>query len=185
MSHEVRQQMRAEGQRGEELTRDMVYIPIREIAYTPEHLNSRVQYDRDSLADLADSIHEHGIIQPIVVRPLPPAEATEWTLTIGNEAWTPSYILVAGNRRLMAAGEAGLDRIPAVIKVVDNERAFVLNSVENIHRESLTPTERARAISMLAARFSCIGVGLQSDNRACRGIDRSPRVSLAESDLFG
>jgi ParB/RepB/Spo0J family partition protein len=151
MSDDVQQQMRAEGQRGEELTRDMVYVPIRDIAYTPEHLNSRVQYDRDNLAELVESIREHGVIQPIVVRPLQHGEATNWAINVDGKTWTPSYMLVAGNRRLMAAVGAKLDRIPAVIKVVDNERAFILNIVENIHREGLTPAERARAISMLAA----------------------------------
>jgi hypothetical protein len=85
----------------------------------------------------------------------------------------------------MAAGEVGLDRIPAVIKVVDSERAFVLNIVENIHREGLTPPERARDLhARRAARRSRATDGVATYRDAGheepfddRAMDRHPRAA--------
>jgi hypothetical protein len=75
----------------------MVDIPSRDIAHTPEHLNSRVHYDRENLAELVESIREHGVIQLIVVEPCPHAEVAEWAITVGDQDWIPTYMLVAGN----------------------------------------------------------------------------------------
>ena len=129
----------------------LVSIPMSEIAETPEHLNSRLTYDEESLTELADSIREHGILQPLVVRPLQPHEIPEHEIRINGRDYRAQYVVIAGNRRYRAGRMAGLAEFPCVIKVTSADRAFILNIVENCQRRDLTGRERARAISMLAS----------------------------------
>jgi hypothetical protein len=103
---------------------------------------------------LAESIREYGVLQPVLVRPISSIDMSELQkgpriIQLGNE-WSPNYVLVAGNRRHMAAERSGREYVPAVIRVVDRDQAFALNIVENIQREELSGRERIRAIEMLA-----------------------------------
>jgi ParB family chromosome partitioning protein len=133
----------------------MVYVAVRDIAPTPEQINSRTAYVETGIDELSESIREYGVLQPVLVRPITPIYLTErhWgprILQLGSE-WTPNYVLVAGNRRHMAAERAGREYIPAVIRVVERDQAFLLNIVENIQRKELSGRERIRDIEMLAS----------------------------------
>lgn len=145
-----RRAMMAEGARGEDRTRDLVYLAIREIARTPSEVNARVHYDEAALEELTASLREHGVLQPVLVRPLQVDERGAWRPLVDPEE-SPSYVLVAGNRRLEAARRAGRETIPAVVRVASRDEAFVLNLVENIQREGLSGAERVRAIELLAS----------------------------------
>ena len=112
----------------------VAWLPLGEIDETPPELNSRTVYDEASIAELAASVAAHGILQPLCVRPA-----------------GVRYILVFGMRRLRAAVRAGLSEVPCTIQVADEDRAFLLNTVENLHRRQLTGAERVRAIEKLAA----------------------------------
>jgi ParB family transcriptional regulator, chromosome partitioning protein len=112
----------------------VAWLPLADIDQTPAELNSRSAYDESTLNELAQSIKEVGVLQPICVRP-------------SGERYT----VVFGNRRLKAAARAQLPEIPCTIQVADDERAFLLNTVENLHRQQLTGGERVRAIERLAA----------------------------------
>jgi ParB/RepB/Spo0J family partition protein len=112
----------------------VAWVGIDEIDDIPEELNSRRTYDDNSINELAASIQEHGILQPLCVRPA------------GTR-----YILVFGMRRFRAASRAGLKEVPCSIQLADDERAFLLNTIENLHRHQLTGAERVRAIEKLAA----------------------------------
>jgi ParB family chromosome partitioning protein len=142
--------MLAEGARGEDRTRDLVYLPVRAIAPTPDDVNARVRYAEPALAELEASVRAHGVLQPVLVRPLQADEHTAWSPIAGVDE-RPAYVLVAGNRRLEAARRAGREAIPAVIRVASRDEAFVLNLVENIQREGLSGAERVRAIELLAS----------------------------------
>jgi ParB family transcriptional regulator, chromosome partitioning protein len=98
----------------------------------------RKNFDNDKLAELADSIKENGIIQPLIV-----------TKTEGSE-----YELIAGERRLQAAKLAGLEIVPVVIRSVSKKEQLQLAIVENIQREDLNPIEEALAYAALAEDFS-------------------------------
>jgi hypothetical protein len=152
---EHRRAMVVEGARGEDRTRDLVYLAVRDIAPTPEQINSRTTYDEAAIDELAASIGEHGVLQPVLVRPIEPQDLQELRdgprIVRFGEEWAPSYVLVAGNRRHMAAERAGREFIPAMIRVVERDQAFVLNIVENIQREELSGRERIRAIDLLAS----------------------------------
>jgi ParB family chromosome partitioning protein len=113
---------------------NVAWIPLGEIDPTPAELNTRTAYDEASLNELAQSLKELGMLQPICVRPA------------GTR-----YVVVFGNRRLRAATRADLAEIPCAIQLADDERAFLLNTVENLHRQQLTGAERVRAIERLAA----------------------------------
>src|SRR3954471_17905682 len=120
-------------------------LPVERIAETPESRNSRRGYDEGKLNELAASIREHGILQPILVTP------------DGD-----GYRVIAGNRRLKATIRAGLRTIPALIKTqVDAHRQFFLNLVENVQRVDLTGKERLEAIRLLAAS----GLGVREISR--------------------
>lgn len=93
----------------------------------------RTKFDETQLDQLADSIRRHGVVQPIVVRK-----------TAGDQ-----FQLVAGERRLIAAKRAGLDRIPATIRNLDDREMLVVALVENVQREDLGAIERARAFKRL------------------------------------
>jgi ParB family chromosome partitioning protein len=102
----------------------------------------RVDMREESLAELAESIRAQGVVQPIVVRPLP--------ATGGGET---QYEIVAGERRWRAAQLAGLATIPAVIRDIPDEAAVAVALIENIQRENLNPIEEARSLHRLIEEF--------------------------------
>ena len=110
-------------------------IPIKEIK--PNPYQPRTVLDPDQLRDLSDSIRANGVIQPIIVR------------RTGDE-----YELIAGERRWRAAGEAGLDSIPALLREANDAELLELALVENIHRADLNPIERALAYKNYIDSFS-------------------------------
>jgi len=115
----------------------VAWLKVVDIDDTPTELNSRrgTDYSVDeSLDELAASIREQGILQPLCVRPV-----------------DDRYGLVFGMRRLKAAVRAGLQEVPCTIQLADDERAFLLNTIENLHRRQLSGAERVRAIEKLAA----------------------------------
>jgi ParB family chromosome partitioning protein len=102
----------------------------------------RVDMRQEALEELAISIRNQGVIQPIVVRP------------IANAApGAPRYEIVAGERRWRAAQIAGLKSIPAMVRRVPDEAAIAMALIENIQREDLNPLEEARALERLIAEF--------------------------------
>lgn len=110
-------------------------LPVDSIVPNPQQ--PRTRFDDDSLAALAESIAEIGLLQPIVVR----------------ESDT-GYVLVAGERRLRAAKRAGLTEIPAVIRAVDDDAGSLIQAlVENVQREDLTPLEEAAAYQQMLDDF--------------------------------
>lgn len=111
----------------------------------PNQQQPRRHFDDDALADLAASIREFGIIQPLVVTKI------EKEVPTGTEV---EYELIAGERRLMAAKLAGLERVPAIVRVVDVARERLeLAVIENLQREDLNPIEMARAFARLQEEF--------------------------------
>lgn len=98
----------------------------------------RTHMDKTALAELADSIKQQGVVQPIVVRP------------IGKGR----YEIVAGERRWRATLLAGLDKIPALIRDIPDEAAIAVSLIENIQRENLNPVEEAGALQRLANEFN-------------------------------
>ena len=93
----------------------------------PNHDQPRKEFDEKALSELADSIAQHGVLQPLVVRPM----------TNG------SYQIVAGERRWRAARMAGLSEIPVIIKELSDEETIEIAMIENLQREDLNPLEEA------------------------------------------
>ncbi len=102
----------------------------------------RVDMREESLAELAESIKKQGVVQPIVVRPLPNVTGGE-----------TQYEIVAGERRWRAAQLAGLQTIPAVVRDIPDESAVAVALIENIQRENLNPLEEARSLHRLIEEF--------------------------------
>ncbi len=103
---------------------------------TPNPFQPRQVTDAQELAGLADSIRKHGVLQPIIVRPV-----------------RGGYEVVAGERRWRAAEAAGLTAIPAVVRELTDREALELALVENLQRADLNPIERARAYRRLVEEF--------------------------------
>ena len=100
-------------------------VPIDRIDPNPEQ--PRVVFEADALEELASSIREHGVLQPILVRPIGPNQ----------------YQIVAGERRWRASRLAGLASIPALIEEIDDDTALEISIIENLQREDLTPLDEA------------------------------------------
>ena len=98
----------------------------------------RKQFDADALSDLADSIRQHGIIQPLTVRKLQ----------------SGYYQIIAGERRWRAARMAGLTQVPAVVIEADDRKAMELAMIENLQREDLNPMEEAQGYKVLMEQYS-------------------------------
>jgi ParB family chromosome partitioning protein len=103
----------------------------------------RIDMRQEALEELAISIRNQGVIQPIVVRPL--------LLPLAGQP--QRYEIIAGERRWRAAKIAGLTTIPAVVRRVPDEAAIAIALIENIQREDLNPLEEARALERLIAEF--------------------------------
>ena len=130
---------------------DVQRIPIE--AIVPNRYQPRHHFPQEELAQLAASIKESGVLQPIVVR----------------RKGDGTYELIAGERRLRASKEAGLETIPAVIKNCSDQESLLFALIENIQREDLNPMETARAYSRMMREF-----GLTQDAIAIKvGRDRS------------
>jgi len=104
---------------------------------TPNLFQPRKNFDKEKMEELKESIRKHGIIQPIVVRKM-----------------ASGYEIVAGERRLKAAKEIGLKKIPAIIKILNNEKSLEIALVENIQREDLNPIEQANSFKRLIDEFN-------------------------------
>jgi len=104
---------------------------------TPNPYQPRRTFDQQALAELAQSISEHGLLQPIVLRP-----------------YGGDYQLVAGERRFRAAKIAGLGSLPAVIKDLDDSQVAEIALIENLQREDLNPIEEAVAYKKLIEEFN-------------------------------
>lgn len=124
-------------------------------ALSPNPHQPRAYFAADTLAELADSIHTHGIIQPLVVTAVPDHPGRYW--------------IVAGERRWRAATLAGLDSVPAVIREASPQQLMEWALVENIQRDDLNPLEEAHAYQALIEDFSLT----QADVAARVGKSRS------------
>ena len=110
-------------------------IPI--AAISPNTFQPRRTFEPGALAELTNSIREHGVLQPIMVR----------SLGGGH------YELVAGERRLRASEAAGLTRIPAIVRTMDDAESLTIALIENIQREDLNAVETGRAYRQLLDQF--------------------------------
>ena len=113
-----------------------LYLPISQVESCAGQ--PRKQFDPDALADLADSIREHGIIQPLTVRKLQ----------------SGYYQIIAGERRWRAARMAGLDQVPAIVIEADDRKAMELAMIENLQREDLNPIEEAEGYRQLMEQYN-------------------------------
>jgi len=103
----------------------------------PNRLQPRTIFDEDKLRELASSIKEYGVLQPVIVSPISGGR----------------YELIAGERRFRASKMAGLTNIPVVVKDVDDEKMLALSLLENIQREDLNAIEESRAYQELIEKF--------------------------------
>jgi len=116
--------------------RDFEYISLQRIE--PKSDQPRTIFEQEKLDALADSIREHGVLQPITVRSI-------------NNGY---YQIIAGERRWRAAREAGVSDIPVRIVVADDQKALELAMVENLQREDLSPIDEARGYKTLMEEFN-------------------------------
>lgn len=133
-----------------------IYLPIAQVE--PGLNQPRKQFDENALNDLADSIREHGIIQPLTVR----------RLSSGY------YQIIAGERRWRAAKLAGLSEVPAVIVEADDRKVMELGLIENLQREDLNPMEEADGYLALKEEF-----GLTQEEIAQRMGKSRPAIANA------
>ena len=112
-----------------------VTLPIEEII--PNRDQPRKQFDDEALADLSASIAQHGVLQPLLVRPMPDG----------------SYQLVAGERRWRASRMAGLTEVPVVVRDMNEQEAAELALIENLQREDLNPMEEALGYQTLMETY--------------------------------
>jgi ParB family transcriptional regulator, chromosome partitioning protein len=111
----------------------------------PGRYQPRQHLPEAGLAELADSIREQGVLQPLIVRPLKaPADGSK----------RPPYEIVAGERRWRAAKVAELATVPVVVRELDDQSALAVALIENLQREDLNPLDQAQSLSRLADEFA-------------------------------
>ncbi len=122
----------------------------------PNKNQARKNFDDEALSELADSISKHGVLQPLLVRPL-----------AGG-----GYQLIAGERRWRASRLAGLAQVPVIIKPLSDEEAAVISLIENLQREDLDPVEEAKGYHSLITEY-----GLTQEQAAERVGKSRPAVA--------
>jgi ParB family chromosome partitioning protein len=123
----------------------------------PSSLQPRKDFGREALQELVDSIRQHGIIQPLIVRQI-----------------NGRHELIAGERRWRAAQEAGLTQVPVIIRIASDLEVLELSLIENLQRADLNPIEEAQGYARLASEF-----GMRQDDIAAK-VGRS-RAAVANS----
>ncbi len=122
----------------------------------PGRYQPRTRMDESALQELAASIRQHGLMQPIVVRRIAAAPGDP-----------PRYEIIAGERRFRAAQAAGMSEVPVIVREVSDQQALAMALIENIQREDLNPLEQAQAIKRLIDEFG------YSHEQAAEAIGRS------------
>ena len=117
-------------------SKSSLFLPISQVESCSSQ--PRKQFDPEALSDLADSIRQHGIIQPLTVRKLQ----------------SGYYQIIAGERRWRAARMAGLKQVPAVVIEADDRKAMELAMIENLQREDLNPIEEAEGYRVLMEQYN-------------------------------
>ena len=133
-------------------------ITLRLLEIEPNRDQPRKQFDEEALSELSASIAQHGILQPLLVRPLPGG----------------GYQLVAGERRWRAARMAGLEEVPAVIRELTDREAAELAMIENLQREDLNPMEEAKGYQTLMETYG------MTQEEAARAVNKS-RAAVANA----
>jgi len=117
---------------------DVLAVSVDELR--PGRYQPRLQLREESLAELAESIREQGVLQPLIVR-----------ATTGSDA--VGYEIVAGERRWRAARLAGLATVPVIVRELTDQEALAVALIENLQREDLNPIDQAQSMSRLVAEF--------------------------------
>jgi len=138
------------------LQNDFEYIPLRRIE--PKQDQPRTVFEQERISELADSIREHGVLSPLIVR----------------DMGGGYYQIIAGERRWRASREAGLSEVPTRIMPADDQKALELAMVENLQREDLSPIEEARGYRALMEEFN------MTQDDVARKVSKS-RPSVANS----
>jgi ParB family chromosome partitioning protein len=112
----------------------IVYIDINDIK--PNENQPRKTFDEDKIAELADSIKEHGVIQPLIV-----SRAEN------------GYMIVAGERRWRASRKAGLKTVPCIVRELTEEENMLVTIIENLQREDLDPVEEAKGLQQMIKTY--------------------------------
>ncbi len=146
---------------GEAPSGEVRYLALTKIEANP--FQPRQTWNETELDDLASSLREHGVLQPILVRPLP-----------NSVAKSGKFQLIAGERRWRAATRAGLNQIPAIVREVDDKAALELAIIENVQRHDISSVESAQAYRRLSIEF-----GLSQEKIAAR-VGKS-RASIANT----
>ena len=134
---------------------ELIHIAVDQIDANP--FQPRRQFNAEEIASLADSLRQHGMLQPVLVR-----------------AMGARYQLIAGERRLRASIEAQLHEVPARVLALDDQRVFELAMVENLQREDLNSVDKAGAFSEYLSRYG----GTQEELAGRLGVDRSTVSNL-------
>src|SRR5882672_2494979 len=113
---------------------EIQHVALEKIVRNPAQ--PRTQFDPETIKELASSIRERGVLQPVLLRPS------------GG-----SFQIVAGERRFLAAREAGLDTIPSIVRQFTDREALLIAIIENVQRENLNPMDEARAYYRLAMEY--------------------------------
>jgi ParB family chromosome partitioning protein len=141
----------------------------------PSPLQPRKDIARDALQELVDSIRQHGIIQPLIVR-----------LAAATGRPGPRFELIAGERRWRAAQEAGLTQVPVIIRSAGDMEVLELSLIENLQRADLNPIEEAQGYARLASEFRMrqedialkVGRSRAAVANAMRLLDLHPQVQI-------
>lgn len=128
--------------------RNVQFISIARLTRNPDQ--PRKYFDKKELEDLTESIRMKGVLQPILVRPLPESQRSQQT---GEKTVEPDFQIVAGERRWQASLNAGLDSMPVLIRDLSDREVLEIGVVENVQRSNLTPMEEARAYNALMNEF--------------------------------
>ncbi len=134
-------------------------IKIDQIVVDPDQ--PRRQFSQEELDELADSIDEHGVLQPIIVTP-----------------YKGGYQIVAGERRYRASKQAGLDKIPALVRTLTNQHKLEISLIENLQRQDLNPMETATAYLKLRDQFNLTieQIGKRVGNRSMSAVSNKLRL---------
>ena len=148
-------------------------------AIVPSTLQPRKDFGREALQELIDSIRQHGIIQPLIVRRAPASPSS------GGQVGT-RFELIAGERRWRAAQEIGLATVPAIVRTANDLEVLELSLIENLQRADLNPIEEAQGYARLANEFGMrqedialkVGRSRAAVANALRLLDLHPQVQV-------